>query len=176
MVVEVIFFLPVRRQNTNVGILEKEFWVKVAAHEAVGLDDLFELDIDKVVVRVDVLLDQTLDLEEGWQQIPFIAGGIDGLVEALAVIERLEEGGEFVFGLRVEWRFALARCFGGRGCVRVEVCRRLSFCCGDTIAANCSSAACIYVLRAAIRCRSFCACCPARGSFRLDLWRFLCAS
>lgn len=65
MVVEVIFFLPVGRQDTDVGVLEEELGIEVAAYEAVGLDNLLKLDIDKVVVRVDVLLDQTLDLEEG---------------------------------------------------------------------------------------------------------------
>ena len=90
---------------------------------------------------------------------------------------RLEEGGELVFGLRVEWRLALARCFGGHGGVGVEVCRRLPFCGGAiAITANWTSTACFDALRAVVVCcSSFCPPRPARGSFRLDLWRFLCA-
>ena len=135
MVVEIVFFLPVGRQDTDIGVLEEELWVEVAAHKAVGLDDLLQIDVDKVVVRVDVLLDQPLHLQERREQIPF------------AVVEGLEEGGELVFGLRVEWRLALARCFGGHGGVGVEVCRRLPFC-GSAITANCTSTACFDVLRA----------------------------
>jgi hypothetical protein len=57
VVVEIVFFLPVGRQDADVGVLEEELWVEVAAYKAVGLDDLLQIDIDKVVVRVDVLLD-----------------------------------------------------------------------------------------------------------------------
>ena len=38
----------------------------------VGLDDVFQVDVDKVVERIDMLLDQTLDLQERWQQLPLV--------------------------------------------------------------------------------------------------------
>jgi len=33
----------------------------------VGLDDLLEVDLDKVVERIDMLFDEPFDLEESWQ-------------------------------------------------------------------------------------------------------------
>ena len=172
--VEVIFFLPVGRKNADIGVFEEELGVEVAANEAIGFDNLLEVDVNKMVVRVHVLLDQTLDLQEGGQQVPLVAGGIDGLVEALAVVEGLEEGGELVFSLCIEWRLAFARCFGGHGRIRIQVCWRLSLC-GDIVTAYRPSVAGIDILHAAVCCWSFRAYCPARGSSGFDLWRFLCA-
>ena len=64
VVFEVIFFLSVRRKDANVCVLEEELGVEIAADKAVGLDDFLEFHIDKVVVRIDVLLDETLGLQE----------------------------------------------------------------------------------------------------------------
>ncbi len=46
--------------------------VHVRLDTFVRLDDLFQVHIDKVVERVDVLLDQTLNLQERWQQFPLV--------------------------------------------------------------------------------------------------------
>jgi hypothetical protein len=62
VVIEVIFFLSVRGKDADVCVLEKELGIEIATDETVGLDDLLKFHIDKVVVRVDVLLDKTLGL------------------------------------------------------------------------------------------------------------------
>jgi hypothetical protein len=33
----------------------------------VGPDNLFQIHVDEVVERVDMLLDETLDFQEGWE-------------------------------------------------------------------------------------------------------------
>lgn len=51
-----------------------------------------------------MLLDQTLDLQKGWQQIPLVSRGIDRVRQGLAVVKGLEEGGKLVlcrFGLMI---------------------------------------------------------------------------
>jgi hypothetical protein len=34
--------------------------------------DILQVDVDKVVERVDVLLDETFDGQKGWQELPFV--------------------------------------------------------------------------------------------------------
>lgn len=53
-------------------LLEKKAWVCFAEDEFVCLHDFLELDFDKVVERVDVLLDKTLDLEKRRKKFPFV--------------------------------------------------------------------------------------------------------
>lgn len=69
--------------------------VDVAADGRTRLDDFLQLDLDEVIVRVDVLLNQTLDLEEGREQIPFILGRVDGIGQRLVIVEGFEQ--------RIEW-------------------------------------------------------------------------
>jgi len=47
-------------------------WVYIRLDTLVGLNDLFQVHVDEVVEGVDVLLDQTLNLQECRQQLPFI--------------------------------------------------------------------------------------------------------
>ena len=44
-------------------------------------DDLLDVRFDKVVERVEVLLDQAADLEEGRDQTPLVLGRVDGIRE-----------------------------------------------------------------------------------------------
>ena len=46
--------------------------IDIAEDLAVGLDNLLDLHIDEEVERVDMLFDETFDLEEGGKEIPFI--------------------------------------------------------------------------------------------------------
>lgn len=50
---------PCWHADVNVGISEEEFGVHVRGHQVVGFEDLFKLGIDKIVERIDVLLDKT---------------------------------------------------------------------------------------------------------------------
>jgi hypothetical protein len=43
-----------------------------------------------MIERIDMLLDQTLDLEKGGEQIPLVASSVNGIGQRLVVVERLE--------------------------------------------------------------------------------------
>lgn len=53
-------------------LLEVKVWVHIRSYFLVGLDNFAEIHIDKVVERVNVLFDKTLDFQEGGQQLPFV--------------------------------------------------------------------------------------------------------
>ena len=46
--------------------------IDIAEDLAVGLDNLLDLHIDEEIERVDMLFDETFDLEEGGEEIPLI--------------------------------------------------------------------------------------------------------
>lgn len=58
--------------KTELHLLEIEMRVYVRLDTLVGLDDLFQVHVDEVVEGVDMLLNQTLDLQECRQKLPFI--------------------------------------------------------------------------------------------------------
>jgi hypothetical protein len=61
-----------RFANSNVGVSNEHVRVNITVDCGVGAQNGFELSVDKEVVRVDMLFHQTLDLEESWQEIPFV--------------------------------------------------------------------------------------------------------
>jgi hypothetical protein len=70
-----IYSIPVvanGRPDADVRVLEPKFWVDVRCNLVVGTDDLLEINVDKIVERVDVLFDQTFCLKECWQEFPFV--------------------------------------------------------------------------------------------------------
>lgn len=46
--------------DVDIGVAEEEFRVDIGRDEVVCFEDLFQFRVDKVVERVDVLLDETL--------------------------------------------------------------------------------------------------------------------
>ena len=58
--------------NINVCVGDVEFGVYIAEYGLVGLDNSLEVDIDKKIVRVNVLFNETFDLQKRWKKIPFI--------------------------------------------------------------------------------------------------------
>lgn len=60
------------RAYADVGVLEVKVGIDVGGDAGVGAEDGLQLDVDKVVERVDVLLDETFHGEEGGQQIPLV--------------------------------------------------------------------------------------------------------
>jgi hypothetical protein len=58
--------------DADVGVLEPEARVDVRGHLVVRAEDVLDVDVDKVVERVDVLLHEPLDLEERRQKQPFV--------------------------------------------------------------------------------------------------------
>jgi hypothetical protein len=61
-----------RRSDPDVGIFDEEFRVSVGDDQTIGLEDLFDIRLNKVVERVEMLLDETLNLEESRQELPFV--------------------------------------------------------------------------------------------------------
>ena len=56
----------------NVGVFQPESRVDIRGHFVIGFQNVFDVYVNKVVERVDVLLDETLDLEKRGQQQPFV--------------------------------------------------------------------------------------------------------
>ena len=54
----------------DVLLLDVKVGICLTSDALVGLHDVLDLDVSKVVERVQVLLDQSLDLQECWQQLP----------------------------------------------------------------------------------------------------------
>lgn len=51
---------------------KKSVVISGRAKRRVGLEDLLELDVDKVIVAVNVLLHQSFHLQEGWEELPLL--------------------------------------------------------------------------------------------------------
>lgn len=64
--------VSIREPNINVGVLEPETGVNVGGDFVVCLDNVFDICINKVVERVDVLFHQPFNLEEGREKKPFV--------------------------------------------------------------------------------------------------------
>jgi len=53
-------------------LLEEEMRINVGGDTLVGLDNLLQINIDKVVEGINMLLDKTLDFEKRRQKLPFV--------------------------------------------------------------------------------------------------------
>ena len=58
--------------NSDVEILEVEVRVDVRSDSSVRFQNGLQVDFDKVVERIDVLLDQSFDGQESREKIPFV--------------------------------------------------------------------------------------------------------
>jgi hypothetical protein len=57
----------IRKSDMNVGILQPETGIYVRRDLVICLQDVLDVHIDKVIKRVDMLLDKTLDFKKGWE-------------------------------------------------------------------------------------------------------------
>lgn len=80
---------PLRRA----AVLEVELRVDVARDLLVGQDDLLEVDVDEVVERVDVLLDQPAHLEERRQELPLVLSAHQKVSHTRVVVRRTSTDG-----------------------------------------------------------------------------------
>ena len=80
-------FLHVWLPDRNIEVLQVEGGVCIAPHHLVGPHDLLDLHVDEVVERIDVLLDETLHLQKGREELPLVPDGVDGFGEVFAVSE-----------------------------------------------------------------------------------------
>jgi hypothetical protein len=67
-------FNAFRLANADVSVSDEHVRVNIAMDSGVGAKNGLELGVDKEVVRVNVLFHQTFDLEESWQEVPFVLG------------------------------------------------------------------------------------------------------
>lgn len=65
-------FISVRESDVDIDVLEKETRVDIRGDFIVRFDDVFYVNIDEVVERVDMLLDKTFDLQKCRQKEPFV--------------------------------------------------------------------------------------------------------
>jgi hypothetical protein len=61
-----------RRADPHLRVLQKEVGVLRASHQLVRFHNLRDFDVDEVVERVDVLLDQSFRFEKRRQEFPFV--------------------------------------------------------------------------------------------------------
>jgi hypothetical protein len=61
-----------RTTKESAHSLEVKVWINVGCYTFIRLDNLFQVDIDKVVERVDMLFDKTFDFEKSRQKFPFV--------------------------------------------------------------------------------------------------------
>lgn len=55
-----------RLTDTDICVSDEHVRVNVTVDGGIGTEDCLQLSVDKEVVGIDVLFDQTLDLEERW--------------------------------------------------------------------------------------------------------------
>ena len=61
-----------RSSNVYIRVSNVEFGVYIAKYSLVRLDNSLEVNIDKEIVRVNVLFDKTFYLQECRKKVPFI--------------------------------------------------------------------------------------------------------
>lgn len=60
-------FISVRETNIDVTVFEPESRIDVGSDFVISFHDIFYVDIDKVIERVNVLFDEPFDLEKRGQ-------------------------------------------------------------------------------------------------------------
>ena len=58
-------FITIGKPDVDVGVFEPKTRVDVRSDFMVCFNDVLNVDVDEVVERIDVLFDETLDLQEG---------------------------------------------------------------------------------------------------------------
>lgn len=62
----------VRKTNINVSVFEPESRVNIRSNFVVGFDDILDVQINEVVERVDMLLNESLYFQKCREQQPFV--------------------------------------------------------------------------------------------------------
>lgn len=58
-------FITIGKPDVDVGVFEPKSRVNVRSDFMICFNDVLNVEIDKVVERIDVLFDETFDLQEG---------------------------------------------------------------------------------------------------------------
>ena len=64
-------------------LLQIEFIIHITRYSLIRLHNVFDLCLDEIVERVDVLLHQTLDLEKSREQIPFVLFSVKNSLQVM---------------------------------------------------------------------------------------------
>lgn len=72
------------------SLLEEKSRIRIAVYRRTRLHDFLELNLDKVIIRIDMLLHQTLDFQESRQQIPFVSCSVDRIRQRFVIVERFQ--------------------------------------------------------------------------------------
>ena len=73
--------------DVYVCVRDVEFWVYIAEYSLVGLDDPLEININKEIVRVNVLFDETFHFQECWKEVPFILDMVRPVAAAVSIFQ-----------------------------------------------------------------------------------------
>lgn len=92
-----IFIASLRSPHVDIEIPYVKVGIDVRCDQLI-LDNLLELDIDEVIEGINMLLDQTLVLEESRQEVPLILGCIYGRLDVLLIVKWFESGIEAIAG------------------------------------------------------------------------------
>lgn len=98
---------PLGESNFDVEVFEEEVRIDVGGDSGVGTEDGLKFDVDKVVERVDMLLDESFDGEESGQQIPFILRISVGSVRFRLCDDRSDVTDRVGGGRRLTWTFLM---------------------------------------------------------------------
>ena len=71
-----------RSAHADVRVAYERDMVDIGGNDAVCREDGFDIDVDKVIVRVKMLFDEALDLEKGREELPFVLRGVSGRIPA----------------------------------------------------------------------------------------------
>ena len=66
------FFHSVRLSNPDIKIFQIKSWISVTQEFFIGLDNLFNINIYKIIVRINMLLHKTLRFEKFGDQLPLV--------------------------------------------------------------------------------------------------------
>ena len=86
----VVSLLDTGSSHSDINILEIEHGVSNALHLLVGHHDALDVLVDEIVKAVDVLLDQTLDGQEGGHQLPFLLNVFKRLCHLAFLVKLVE--------------------------------------------------------------------------------------
>ena len=74
-----------RSPNIYVCVGDIELRIYVAEDRLIGLDNSLEVDINEEIVRIDVLFDETFDLQKCRKKVPFILDMVRPIVAARSI-------------------------------------------------------------------------------------------
>jgi hypothetical protein len=76
--------------DINIVKLEVEAVIVLGGHHRIGIDDLFDVDVEEVIERVDVLLHEPAQSQERRHQLPLLLDLLQRLRGSVRVVKLVE--------------------------------------------------------------------------------------